>query len=83
MLCGEHFIWMQCEDSLLSKAGQAHAGSAMVTWEEEEVEYSVVEEITSLYEVGEWLYIIYDQYGNKVDANNIGRHWAVNGDVSP
>lgn len=51
------------------------------TWEEDEVEYTEVQKITSLYEVGEWLYIIYDQYGNNVDDNNAGRHWAVNGDL--
>jgi hypothetical protein len=48
------------------------------TWTVDEVEYTEVQEITSLYEVGEWLYIIYDVCGNIVDCNNAGRHWAAN-----
>ena len=53
------------------------------SWTESGDDYSVVEEITPLYRVGEWLYIVYDQYGNKIDDNNNSKGWMVNGDVSP
>jgi hypothetical protein len=51
------------------------------TWEdEEEVEQTEVQEITSPYAVNEVLYVIQDRAGNLIDANYAGRHWAVNED---
>jgi len=52
------------------------------TWTVDEVEYTEVQEITSLYEVGQKLYMKVGAEGYYVDDNNAGRHWGVNEDYT-
>lgn len=48
------------------------------TWTIGAVIYSEVQEITSLYEVGQKLHLKIDPTGCLFDDNNAGRHWGVN-----
>ena len=52
------------------------------TWTVDAVNYTEVQEITSLYEVGQKLYLKIDPTGYLFDDNNAGRHWGVNEDYS-
>jgi len=44
-------------------------------WSEGGDDYSEVQEITEAYDVGEWLHVVTDPFGDLVDNNNAGRHW--------
>jgi hypothetical protein len=48
------------------------------TWTIDSVDYTEVQEITSLYEIGQVLYAKNGAEGYYVDDNNAGRHWAAN-----
>jgi hypothetical protein len=50
-------------------------------WSEGGDDYSEVQEITEAYEVGEWLHVVTDPFGDLVDNNNAGRHFGENGDL--